>query len=91
MRLTMRGKYGSLHQFTQKVTNKCGEVVEYPKVSGERDPYNPKHWKWQVTWKEKIDDKWRTRCLFVTPRKVGWVKRAIAQSVDIKQIQEFLS
>jgi hypothetical protein len=43
MRLTMKGKNGSLNQFTQKVTNKKGEVVEYPKVKGIRDPDNPKH------------------------------------------------
>jgi hypothetical protein len=51
VRLTIRGNQGSLHQFTQKVTNKHGEVVEYPKVRGTRDPDNPKHWRWQVTWK----------------------------------------
>ena len=46
MRLTIAGKNGSLHQYTQKVTNKRGEIVEYPKVKGERDPHNVKHWKW---------------------------------------------
>lgn len=91
MRLTTRGNQGSLHQFTQKVTNKHGEVVEYPKVRGTRDPDNPKHWRWQVTWKEKIDDKWRTRCVVVPPGKVAWVKRSIAQSIGIERIQEFLS
>jgi hypothetical protein len=91
MRLTTRGKCGSLHQFTQKVTNKHGETVEYPKVRGERDPNNPKHWKWQVTWKESIDGKWRTRCSIVPAAKVIWVKKAIAQSVGIERIREFLS
>jgi hypothetical protein len=99
MRLTTKGRCGSLHQFTQKVTNKHGETVEYPKVRGERNPDNPKHWKWQITWKEKIDGKWRTRCSFakrplwgiVPAAKVSWVKKAIAQSVVIERIQEFLS
>lgn len=91
MRLTTKGRCGSLHQFTQKVTNKHGETVEYPKVRGDRDPHNPKHWKWQITWKEKIDDKWRTRGLLVPAAKVAWVKKAIAQSVGIERIREFLS
>ena len=55
MRLTMKGKNGSLNQFTQKVKNKHGEIIEYPKVNGIRDPNNPKHWRWKLTWKEKID------------------------------------
>jgi hypothetical protein len=91
MRLTTKGRCGSLHQFTQKVTNKHGQTVEYPKVRGERDPHNPKHWKWQITWKEKVDGKWRTQCSIVPQRKVGWVKKAIAQSAGIERIREFLS
>ena len=34
MRLTMKGKNGSLDRFTQKVKNKSGSVIEYPKVKG---------------------------------------------------------
>jgi hypothetical protein len=62
MRLTTTGANGSLHQFTQKVKNKRGEIVEYPKVRGDRDPNNLLHWQFQVTWKEKIDGKWKSRC-----------------------------
>lgn len=91
MRLTIRGAHGSLHQFTQKVKNKHGEIVEYPKIKGDRDPNNPRHWQWQVTWKEKIDNKWRSRCLSVPPPKLAWVKKAIAQSYGIKEIQDFLA
>lgn len=90
MRLTIAGKNGSLHQYTQKVTNKRGEIVEYPKVKGERDPHNVKHWKWQITWKEKVDDRWRTRCLSITASKVQKVKIFIARNAGISEIQEFL-
>jgi alpha-ketoglutarate-dependent taurine dioxygenase len=90
MRLTIAGKNGSLHQFTQKVTNKHGEIIEYPKVKGERDPNNVKHWKWQITWKEKVDNLWRTRCLVVPSSKVRKVKIMIAQSAGLAEIQEFL-
>ena len=90
MRLTMKGKNGSLHRFTHKVKNKRGETVEYPKVRGERDPDNVKHWKWKLTWKEKVDDKWKTRCEIVPSGKVVRVQRAIAQNVGIDEIRRFL-
>jgi hypothetical protein len=80
MRLTTTGANGSLHQFTQKVKNKRGEIVEYPKVRGDRDPNNLLHWQFQVT-----------RCRSVPPKKAAWVKKAIAQGYGIKEIQEFLA
>jgi hypothetical protein len=99
MRLTTTGANGSLHQFTQKVKNKRGEIVEYPKVRGDRDPNNLLHWQFQVTWKEKIDGKWKSRCRSVPPKKAAWVKKALAkplgtrivQGYGIKEIQEFLA
>jgi hypothetical protein len=91
MRLTTRGANGSLHQFVQKVKNKQGQIVEYPKVKGDRDPNNPLQWQFQVTWKEKIDGKWKSRCRSVPPKKAAWVKNAIAQGYGIEQIQEFLA
>jgi hypothetical protein len=91
MRLTMKGKNGSLNQFTQKVINKNGEVVEYPKVNGIRDPDNPKHWRWKLSWKEKVDEQWVTRGLSVKPSKVAIVKNLITRNVGIQGIQEFLS
>lgn len=91
MRLTMKGKNGSLNQFTQKVKNKHGDVIEYPKVNGIRDPDNPKHWRWKLTWKEKIDSRWLTRGLPVKPSQVAKVKKSIAGNVGIDEIREFLS
>jgi hypothetical protein len=44
-----------------------------------------------VTWKEKIDGKWKSRCRSVPPKKAAWVKKAIAQGYGIKEIQEFLA
>jgi hypothetical protein len=92
MRLTLKGKNGSLHQFTQKVKNKRGEIVEYPKVrGGERSADNVRHWKWKLSYKDKVDSKWVTRCLTVPPTKVARVKRAIAENLGIDKIREFLS
>jgi DNA (cytosine-5)-methyltransferase 1 len=81
MRLTIALKNGSLHQFVRKVKNRDGKVVEYPKVKGERDPNNPRHWQWQLSWKEKVDNKWRTRCLSVPANKALKVRKMIAEAV----------
>jgi hypothetical protein len=91
MRLTMKGKNGSLNQFTQKVKNKHGDVIEYPKVNGIRDPNNPKHWRWKLTWKEKIDNRWLTRGLPVKPSQVAKVQKSIARNAGIEEIREFLN
>jgi hypothetical protein len=91
MRLTMKGKNGSLNQFTQKVKNKRGDIIEYPKIKGIRDFNNPKHWRWKLTWKEKIDDRWLTRGLPVKPSQVAKVRESIAGNVGIEEIREFLS
>jgi hypothetical protein len=90
MRLTARGVSGSLHQFTQKVTNKQGETVEYPKVKGTRNPNNVKHWKFQISWKEKVDGRWRTRCRKISSHKVTTVKQQILAGEDITRILESL-
>lgn len=90
MRLAAKGVSGSLHQFTQKVTNKHGNIVEYPKVNGIRNPNNVKHWRWQISWKEKVEDKWRTRCCKIPSSKVATVKHQILTGEDISQILESL-
>jgi hypothetical protein len=90
MRLAARGVSGSLHQFTQKVTNKSGEIVEYPKVKGTRNANNLKHWRWQISWKEKIDGKWRTRCRKIRANKVATVKQQLLKGEDIHRILESL-
>jgi len=91
MRLTMKGKNGSLDRFTQKVKNKSGEVIEYPKINGIRDPDNPKHWRWKLSWKEKVNERWITRGLHVKPSQVAKVKKLIVGNAGIDTIRELLT
>jgi hypothetical protein len=86
MRLAARGVSGSLHQFTQKVVNKHGEMVEYPKVQGTRNPHNVKHWRHQISWKIKEGDRWRTCCRKIPAAKVASVKQQITRGVAIEVI-----
>jgi hypothetical protein len=90
MRLAARGVSGSLHQFTQKVANKHGEIVEYPKVKGTRNPDTLKHWRWQISWKEKVAGKWRSHCRKIPSNKVIRVKQQILKGEDISRILKSL-
>jgi hypothetical protein len=55
-----------------------------------RDDNNVRHWRWQVTWKEKVDGTWRTRCRSIPACKVAKVKRQIVKGEDIYRILESL-
>jgi hypothetical protein len=46
VKLAKSQQSGSLHQYVKKVAGEDGEIVEYPKVIGERDRGNINHWHW---------------------------------------------
>ncbi|YAF99519.1 MAG: DNA cytosine methyltransferase (plasmid) [Nodularia sp. CChRGM 3473] len=50
---------------TKKLHN--GSTVFYPRVVGERDPKNTKHWRWGFNWKEKINGLWKGRSIGSIP------------------------
>jgi hypothetical protein len=77
VKLAKSQQSGSLHQYVKKVTGENGEIVEYPKVVGARDRDNKNHWHYQLTWKEKIDGKWRTRCRSVPRNKVESIEQIL--------------
>jgi hypothetical protein len=91
VKLKITQKSGSLHQFIKKVKNAKGKIIEYPKVNGIRDINNSKHWEWHYTWREKIDDRWCSRCIRVKPGQVKKVKQSILESVSLSEIQAFLT
>jgi hypothetical protein len=91
VKLKITQKSGSLHQFIRRVKNAKGKIVEYPKVTGIRDINNPKHWEWQLTWREKVDDRWCSRCIRVKPSQVKKVKQSILENFSLSEIQAFLT
>ena len=88
MKLVKSQQSGSLHQYVKKVVGENGEIMEYPKVVGERDRNNINHWNYQLTWKVKIDGKWRTQCRSVPRHKVESIEqilrdgRGLAVAID---------
>jgi hypothetical protein len=89
-RVHVRGNSGSLCQFVQVKKNKIGELIEYPKVEGERDPRNIDHYFWCYSFKEKIQDKFMTRSKSVPRSKVPTVRDLIAKSTPTAEILVFL-
>jgi hypothetical protein len=79
VKLVKNQRSGSLHQYVKKVVGENGEIVEYPKVIGARDRDNINHWNYQLTWKVKIDGKWRTRCRSVPRSKVREIERVLRE------------
>jgi hypothetical protein len=79
VKLAKSQQSGSLHQYVKKVAGENGEIVEYPKVAGARDRDNINHWHYQLTWKVKIDGKWRTQCRSVPRNKVELIERILRE------------
>ena len=77
MKLAKNQQSGSLHQYVKKVTGANGEIVEYPKVIGARDKSNINHWHYQLTWKIKIEGKWRTHCRSVPRDRVESIEQIL--------------
>ena len=90
MKLAKSQRSGSLHQYVKKVTGGNGEIVEYPKVIGARDRDNINHWNYQLTWKEKIDGKWRTQCRSVPRNKVESIERILREGQGLAVAIEML-
>ena len=91
MKLAKSQPSGSLHQYVKKVTGANGEIVEYPKVSGARDKSNINHWHYQLTWKIKIDGKWRTHCRSVPRDRVESIEQILRDGKGLVAVIEKLN
>jgi hypothetical protein len=90
VKLVKSQRSGSLHQYVKKVVGENGEIVEYPKVIGARDRSNINHWHYQLTWKDKIDGKWRTQCRSVPHHKVESIERILRDGCGLAEAIEKL-
>jgi hypothetical protein len=90
VKLAKSKQSGSLHQYVKKVAGENGEIVEYPKIIGERNKNNINHWHYQLTWKMKIDGKWRTCCRSVPRHKVESIKRILRDGQGLAVVIEKL-
>ncbi|YAF99009.1 MAG: DNA cytosine methyltransferase (plasmid) [Nodularia sp. CChRGM 3473] len=58
---------GCLYPYLESKKLQDGSTVFYPRVIGERDPKNTKHWRWGFNWKEKINGLWKGRSIGSIP------------------------
>ena len=90
MKLTVQNKSGSLNQFVRQCVNPKGDIIKYPKVKGTRNINNSRHWAWNLTWKDKVNGKFISRSINVSPNQVAQVKAMILENAAINDIQAFL-
>ncbi|WP_242058183.1 MULTISPECIES: hypothetical protein [Nostoc] len=51
----------------------------YPRVIGERDPNNPKQWRWGYNWEEKVKGVWKGRSIGLIPAAAAYMIRSLQQ------------
>jgi DNA (cytosine-5)-methyltransferase 1 len=58
---------GCLYQYIESKKLHNGITASYPRVISERDPNNPKHWRWGFNWEEKHNSVWKGRSIGSIP------------------------
>ncbi|MDP5017672.1 MAG: hypothetical protein NWQ43_10280, partial [Dolichospermum sp.] len=81
---------GSLAPYLENKKLKDGQIVTYPRVTGERDKSNHLHWKWGYYYEIKIDGEWKNRSLPTPARIVPQVKILIENHRNIEEIKDFI-
>jgi hypothetical protein len=77
---------GCLRKRIEKRKNSAGQIIEYPRVEGDRDENNPAHWLWNYEYSVKIGDKWKTKKKGVSRCKLDDVRNAIDRGDTISNI-----
>ncbi len=85
------GGSGWLHKYSKLKNTKFG-VIEYPRVEGQREPDNVKHWYWNYRWYERSrkDGKLHIQSIYIPQKLVSKVRSAIANRLPHRQIQNIL-
>jgi hypothetical protein len=81
---------GSLAPYLENKKLKDGQIVTYPRVTGEREKLNHLHWKWGYYYEIKIDGEWKNRSLPTPARIVPQVKILIENHRSIEEIKDFI-
>ncbi|GAX38938.1 DNA cytosine methyltransferase [Nodularia sp. NIES-3585] len=58
---------GCLYPYLESKKLQDGSTAFYPRIIGERDSNNPKHWRWGFNWKETINSVWKGRSIGSIP------------------------
>lgn len=81
---------GSLYRYTSNKKDKNGNTVIHPRVSGERDPYNPNHWYWGLSYVVWDGSKWCDRTLSIARKRLSQVQEALGNQLSIQEILQVI-
>ncbi|MBW4502980.1 MAG: hypothetical protein KME57_26300 [Scytonema hyalinum WJT4-NPBG1] len=82
---------GCLYKYLENKKLKNGAIATYPRVVSERDPDNPKHWRWGFNWEEKIDGEWKGRSIGSVPvGAIPMIQSMQKLGVPLEEIIEFI-
>lgn len=76
---------GSIYRYTTPREIKEG-IVEYPRVNGRRDPNNPNHWYWGLSYVVWKNNRWQDRSKSFPRRLLLQVQEAIARNVSLDEL-----
>ena len=82
---------GCLYKYLENKRLKDGTIASYPRVIGDRNPDNPKDWRWGFNWEEKIDGQWRNRSLGCVPvGAIPMIQSMQKSDVPLQEIIDFI-
>lgn len=82
---------GCLYKYLENKKLKDGTIASYPRVTGERESDNPKHWRWGFNWEEKIDGQWKNRSLGCIPvGAIPMIQSMQKSDVSLQEIIDFI-
>ncbi|MGH2415451.1 MAG: hypothetical protein ACREPR_24900 [Brasilonema sp.] len=79
-----------MYKYLENKKLKSGIIASYPRVAGERDPDNPKHWRWGFNWEEKVDGEWKGRSIGSIPSEIIPMISAMQGRTPLKEIIDFI-
>jgi len=82
---------GCLYKYLENKKLKDGTVASYPRVLSDRDPDNPKHWRWGFNWEEKKDGEWKGRSIGSLPvGLIPMIQSMQKSDVPLQEIIDFI-
>jgi hypothetical protein len=81
---------GSIYHYTSWKEDKLGNQVCHPKVQGERDPYNPNHWYWGLSYVVWDGSKWRDRSESIPRKALPQVREMVDNCAPVQETLNYI-
>ncbi len=81
---------GSIYHYTAISRDKQGNLVLHPKVQGERDPDNPNHWYWGLSYIVWEGEQWRDRTKSIPRKALSQVQEMVNKRTPIQETLKYI-